>query len=97
MEPAYRLRPEGIAWLAPRNPRWRNRDGKPHLTNIAFAANLSPSTLTKTLRGDQPLSSRVQAHLVALAMFLGATETEARAELFELVGEPTLIEPTVAA
>lgn len=97
MEPAYRLRPEGLAWLAPRNPRWRNRDGKPHITNIAFAANLSPSTLTKILRDEQPLSSRVQAHLVALAMFLGETEAEARAHLFELVGSPALVEPSVAA
>jgi hypothetical protein len=94
MEPAYRLRPNALDWFAPRNPRWRHRDGSPHLTNIAFAANL---TLSKTIRGDQPLSSKVQAHLVALAMFHGMTEAEARAEFFELTGEPGQIEPMVAA
>lgn len=97
MGPAYKIRPDALEWLAPHNPRWQQRDGSPHLTNIAFAAALSPSMLSKTMRGDQPLTTKVQAHLVALAMCVGATEEEARAHLFELVAQPHVAEPVVAA
>lgn len=97
MGPAYKLRDNALAWFAPQDPHWRRRDGQPHLTNIAFAAGLSPSMLSKTVNGEQPLTTKVQAHLVALAVHMGATEEQARARLFEFVSTPGIVRPAVAA
>jgi len=97
MGPAYELRDGALAWLAEGDPRWRQRDGRPHLTNLAFAADLSPSMLSKLTRREQPLTTKVQAHLVALAMAVGFTEEQARAHLFKFVATPDITRPVVAA
>lgn len=97
MGPAYKLRADALMWFSARNPRFRRRDGQPHVTNISFAAGLSPSMLGKVLAEIQPLTTRVEAHLVSLAVNMGATEPEAREFLFTFTGAPGIVVPLVAA
>lgn len=86
MEPTYWLRDGALDLFTNGSPKWRSREGGPHQTNIAFAAGITPSIMSKTVRRQIPVSVKFQASLVSLAInHLGMTEEQARAALFEFV------------
>lgn len=81
--PQHVLQRGALDWLASLNPReWRKRDGTVNKYRIALSAGLPNTTFWRQANGDDPLSEPVMSALVALAMLHGASEDEARKNLF---------------
>lgn len=83
----YQLRPEALAWLAKRNKRLRDDDGKPVLRNIAAEAGIDVSTLHRAnnLPAGSRLGSDLMSGLVYAAIRTGVSRGTAECRLFNLV------------
>lgn len=79
-----RLKPQGLTWLAQRNPdRWIKPNGKPCITRIAQEAGVGRSSLHEMLRGNRPPGRGTQDRLRDLAVSTGVSHDRAYSELFE--------------
>lgn len=67
---SWKLRADGLAWIASLNPRWRYEDGRPDLGAIAADTGMSYQNLYK-INGDSewPISNPI-----SVALATGAAE-----------------------
>lgn len=81
-----RLKPQGLAWLAQRNPdQWVKPNGKPYIARIANDAKVGRSSLHEMLRGHRLPGRATQDRIRDLAVSTGVSHDRANSELFEIV------------
>lgn len=86
--PTYEVRPDAWKLLADQSPHmlYRGRVPKPNLTAIAECAGLSPTTLMKVKKKEQPLTFEIFNCLTNFLVTCGWDRIEAQEALFLPLG-----------